>query len=41
MLDWEFEKAGREVKVSPSAKLVATHLRVGDEGSRMTDLASG
>jgi DNA-binding transcriptional LysR family regulator len=28
MLDWEFEKAGREVKVSPSAKLIATHLGV-------------
>lgn len=26
MLDWEFEKAGRVVKVSPPAKLVATYL---------------
>jgi DNA-binding transcriptional LysR family regulator len=26
MLDWEFEKAGRVVKVSPPAKLIATHL---------------
>src|SRR6266702_6245521 len=26
MLDWEFEKAGRLVKVSPPAKLVATYL---------------
>jgi len=26
MLDWEFEKAGRAVKVSPPPKLVATHL---------------
>jgi DNA-binding transcriptional LysR family regulator len=26
MLDWEFEKAGRTVKVSPPAKLVATYL---------------
>jgi DNA-binding transcriptional LysR family regulator len=26
MLDWEFEKAGRLVKVSPRAKLIATHL---------------
>jgi DNA-binding transcriptional LysR family regulator len=26
MLDWEFEKAGRVVKVSPRAKLIATHL---------------
>jgi DNA-binding transcriptional LysR family regulator len=25
MLDWEFEKAGRAVKVSPSAKLVVNH----------------
>jgi DNA-binding transcriptional LysR family regulator len=28
MLDWEFEKAGREVKVSSPAKLIATHLGV-------------
>ena len=26
MLDWEFEKAGRVVKVSPPAKLIATYL---------------
>jgi len=26
MLDWEFEKAGRVVKVAPPSKLVATHL---------------
>lgn len=26
MLDWEFEKAGRVVKVSPPAKLVATYM---------------
>jgi len=26
MLDWEFEKAGRVVKVSPAPKLIATHL---------------
>jgi DNA-binding transcriptional LysR family regulator len=26
MLDWEFEKAGRVVKVAPPAKLVATYL---------------
>jgi DNA-binding transcriptional LysR family regulator len=26
MLDWEFEKAGRIVKVSPPAKLIATYL---------------
>ena len=26
MLDWEFEKAGRVVKVSPRAKLIATYL---------------
>jgi DNA-binding transcriptional LysR family regulator len=26
MLDWEFEKAGREVKVSPPPKLIATYL---------------
>jgi DNA-binding transcriptional LysR family regulator len=26
MLDWEFEKAGRVVKVAPRAKLIATHL---------------
>jgi DNA-binding transcriptional LysR family regulator len=26
MMDWEFEKAGRVVKVSPRAKLIATHL---------------
>jgi DNA-binding transcriptional LysR family regulator len=26
MLDWEFEKAGRVVKVSPPAKLIGTHL---------------
>src|ERR1700743_2716166 len=25
MLDWEFEKAGRSVKVSPPAKLVVNH----------------
>jgi DNA-binding transcriptional LysR family regulator len=25
MLDWEFEKAGRAVKVSPPAKLVVNH----------------
>jgi DNA-binding transcriptional LysR family regulator len=25
MLDWEFEKAGREVKISPTAKLVVNH----------------
>jgi DNA-binding transcriptional LysR family regulator len=25
MLDWEFEKAGRVVKVSPPAKLVVNH----------------
>lgn len=28
MMDWEFEKAGRVVKVSPPAKLVATYLGV-------------
>ncbi len=28
MLDWEFEKAGRTVKVSPHAKLIATYLRL-------------
>jgi DNA-binding transcriptional LysR family regulator len=26
MLDWEFEKAGRVVRVSPAPKLIATHL---------------
>ena len=26
MLDWEFEKSGRVVKVSPPAKLIATYL---------------
>ena len=29
MLDWEFEKAGRAVKVSPRAKLIATHTALG------------
>src|SRR6266852_1730483 len=26
MLDWEFEKAGRVIKVAPNAKLIATYL---------------
>jgi DNA-binding transcriptional LysR family regulator len=29
MMEWEFEKAGRTVKVSPPAKLIATYLGLG------------
>jgi DNA-binding transcriptional LysR family regulator len=32
MLDWEFEKAGRVVRVSPPAKLVATYLGLALKG---------
>lgn len=29
MLDWEFKKAGRKVKVAPPAKLIATYAGLG------------
>jgi DNA-binding transcriptional LysR family regulator len=34
MLDWEFEKAGRMVKVAPPAKLVATYPRLAMQAAR-------
>jgi DNA-binding transcriptional LysR family regulator len=34
MLDWEFEKAGRVVKVAPPAKLVATYLGLAMQAAR-------
>jgi DNA-binding transcriptional LysR family regulator len=34
MLDWEFEKAGRLVRVSPPAKLIATHAALAIQAAR-------